>query len=176
MGITKKEKEFGLNEIFQKVSSFCAYRERSRQEVLDKLYGLGVSPDIADVIISKLIEENFLSEERFVRSYTGGKFRLKNWGRNKIKFTLSGKGISETEIQKALDEQIDDVTYRKTLKKLLERKFVQTNEPDLFKKQQKVARFGISKGYEGELVWEIVREIFTEKSDQFIPEPPESKF
>lgn len=80
MGITKKEKEFGLNEIFQKVSSFCAYRERSQQEVLDKLYGLGVSPDVANVLISRLIEENFLSEERFIRSFTGGKFRLKTGG------------------------------------------------------------------------------------------------
>jgi regulatory protein len=159
MGITKKEKEFGLNEIFQKVSSFCAYRERSQQEVLDKLYGLGVSPDVANVLISRLIEENFLSEERFIRSFTGGKFRLKNWGRNKIKFTLSGKGISEAEIEKALDEQIDEETYRKTLKKLLEKKFASINEPDIFKKQQKVARYGVSKGYEGELVWEIINEI-----------------
>ncbi|GAL84653.1 regulatory protein RecX [Sporocytophaga myxococcoides] len=162
MGITKKEKEFGLNEIFQKVSSFCAYRERSKQEVLDKLYGLGVSPDIANIIILRLIEENFLSEERYIRSFTGGKFRLKNWGRNKIKFTLSGKGISESEIEKALDEQIDEATYRKTLKKLLEKKFMSTNEPDFFKKQQKVARYGVSKGYEGELVWEMVREIASE--------------
>jgi regulatory protein len=161
MGSTKKEKQPGLIEIFHKVSSFCAYRERSQQEVLKKLYELGVSPDLANDVLTQLIDENFLNEERFTRSYAGGKFRLKNWGKNKIKFALTGKGISETEIEKAL-EDIDPEVYRTTLKKLLEKKYASLKDAEPYIKQQKIVRYGISKGYEPELVWEMVREIASE--------------
>ena len=74
---------------FPKIKQFCAYQERCHSEVKEKLYGYGLNKDDVEELISKLIEENYLNEERFAIVFAGGKFRSKNWGKVKIKYELN---------------------------------------------------------------------------------------
>ena len=71
-------------EALQKLRQYCAYQERSHYEVQQKLYELGIRKAEHDEIISTLIEEDYLNEERFAIQFVGGKFRMKEWGRKKI--------------------------------------------------------------------------------------------
>jgi regulatory protein len=109
-------------------------------------------------LLSRLITDGFLNEERFAKAFAGGKFRMKKWGRHKITRELEAHHITPKCIEKGLKE-IDDADYRKTLRGLLERKLTQTEEANLFKKKDKVARFAIGKGYEPELVWQFLKEM-----------------
>src|ERR1700760_1960258 len=84
-----------------KAEHFCAYQERAQQEVRDKLYEWGLYPQAVENIISKLIESNYLNEERFAKEYTRGKFNQKSWGRIKIKQGLKLKQVPEKLIKKA---------------------------------------------------------------------------
>src|ERR687886_2511625 len=86
----------------QKLKQYCAYQERSHYEVVQKLWDLGVRKAEHDEIVSALIEEDYLNEERFAIQYAGGKFRMLQWGRVKIKQALKQKGVSEYCIKKAL--------------------------------------------------------------------------
>ena len=99
-----------------KAKHYCAYQERCHSEVKEKLYGFGLNKMEAEQIISKLIEENYLNEERFAILYAGGHFRTKHWGRVKIKYELKKKMVSEYCIKKAL-ASINSADYIKTLNK-----------------------------------------------------------
>src|ERR1041384_7614127 len=112
------KKKLSLEQAYQKLKHYCAYQERCHSEVKEKLYQLGIRKKDHDEIIAALIEENYLNEERFAISFAGGKFRMKQWGRLKIKQALKQRQVSEYCIKKALKE-IDEKTYRKTLEKLL---------------------------------------------------------
>lgn len=102
---------------------YCAYQERSQQEVRDKLYEWGQYPSAVENIISKLIETNFLNEERFSKAYTIGKFRQKGWGKIKIKQGLKLKKVSEPLIKKALNN-IDGDEYGEMLNRLIQKKLL----------------------------------------------------
>ena len=139
-----------------KLANFCAYQERSQQEVREKLVKMGIASDDLEDIIVFLISENFLNEERFAIAYAGGKFRVKHWGKLKIKNALRLKGTSEPCIRKAL-QLIDQETYIQVLKKEIKRKAKEISESNVIKKTNKLAAYLIGKGFESELVWDLLR-------------------
>ena len=139
-----------------KIKKYCAYQERSQQEVRDKLYTLGLHRREVEQIISQLVTENYLNEERFAIAYAGGKFRMKQWGKNKIKAALKQKKVSDYCIRKALNE-INDKDYRKALDKLISEKIKAVKDENPLKKKYKVAQYIISRGFEAELVWEKLK-------------------
>ena len=141
-----------------KIQRYCAYQERSHQEVKYKLYSYRLTTDEVDEIISRLITDNFVNEERFAKAFAGGKFRIKKWGRNKIEHELESFGLTKNCISSGLKE-IDPSDYNKTLRTLLNKKANEVSEQNLYAKRNKIARFAISKGYEPELVWEMVKEL-----------------
>jgi regulatory protein len=141
----------------QKIYRYCAYQERSHQEVRDKLYGYGLFKDEVEEILSQLITEGFLNEERFAKAFAGGKFRMQKWGRIKIVHELEARGLTPNCINAGLKE-IDEQSYLATLRELLNRKSGQTSEENAFVKRDKMARYAIQKGFEPELVWSIIKD------------------
>ena len=142
-----------------KIKQYCAYQERCHAEVRDKLYSFGLNKIEVEEIISELITENYLNEERFAIHYAGGKFRMKQWGKNKIKQSLKFKQVSDYCIKKALKE-IDLKEYEKTFQKLAEQKLkTLKSEKNIFIKKRKLQDFLIQKGYENEMVREAVKDI-----------------
>lgn len=142
---------------FAKIQQYCAYQERSHREVKNKLFDYGLYASEVDDLISKLIVEGFLNEERFAKAFAGGKFRIKKWGRIKIKQELEMQGLTKRCVAIGLKE-VDSSDYRKTLKTLIQKKSAQTTEGNPFKRKNLIARYVISKGYEPELVWEMLKE------------------
>ncbi|MBS1557294.1 MAG: RecX family transcriptional regulator [Bacteroidetes bacterium] len=146
-------------EALSKIYRYCAYQERSHREVKAKLIGYGLRQEQADEILAKLITDGFLNEERFAKSFAGGKFRMLKWGRLKIQRELEMHNLTPRCIAKGLAE-IDNREYEKTLNTILQKHFKSVSEPNLFKKKNIVARYAISKGYEPELVWEQIQNRF----------------
>lgn len=137
---------------------FCAYRDRSQKEVEDKLLEMRMIPEAREQIIIKLMQENFLNEERFARSYVRGKFRIKKWGRHKIRQELKLREISSPIIKIALSE-INDHEYRSTLYSLAEKKLALLSDTDKFKLQKKLTDHLLRKGYEASLVFDVSQEL-----------------
>lgn len=139
----------------QKLKHYCSYQERCHQEVKEKLYSLGLHAKDVDELIAQLIQENYLNEERFAIQYAGGKFRVKQWGRIKIKYALKQKQIGDYIIRKAL-MQIDADDYMRTLQKLAEAKWkTLQNEKNMFIKKHKTQNYLVQKGYESDLVRDV---------------------
>jgi len=138
-----------------KAESYCAYQERSQFEIRNKLYEWGLHQKDVDEIISELIEQNFLNEERFVMAYSLGKFRIKGWGKIKIRQGLKLKHIPDKLIVKSL-KTIEDDDYVLMLKRILEKKSKTISEKDPFKLRYLLTRFAASKGYELDLIADLL--------------------
>ena len=137
----------------EKLKRYCAYQERCHQEVTEKLYQLGLYKNEVDEVITRLIQEDFLNEQRYAETYVSGKFKIKRWGRVKITAGLKQRKISDYCIRKGMLE-IEDEAYEETLVYWIERKQKEVKEEDSFKKKGKIASFVIQKGFEPGLVWE----------------------
>jgi regulatory protein len=149
-------KNIGCEAAFRKIKHFCAYQERAHAEVKQKLYGYGLYKNDVELLISQLIEENYLNEERFAIAFAGGKFRIKQWGKTKIKYELSQKQVSAYCIKKAI-ASISDEDYEKTLLKLATEKLkTLQGETNIFTKKSKLQNYLVGKGYEFGLVSKIV--------------------
>jgi regulatory protein len=145
-------------EAFQKLKQYCSYQERSHHEAEQKLWELGIRKDDQQEIIAKLIEEDYLNEERFAIQYAGGKFRMKGWGKKKIQYGLKEKRVSEYCIKKALNS-IDEEDYLNSLQKLAEEKYeLLKNEQHLVRKR-KTIDYLLQKGYESELAYQQVQQL-----------------
>ena len=103
--------------ILQKAAAYCAYQERTQDEVKKRLQKWNVWGEEADEIIAELITLNYLSEERFAKSFAGGKSRIKHWGKLKIKQELQKRGLSTYSIAEGMNE-IADESYQAGLKDL----------------------------------------------------------
>ncbi|HRX00761.1 MAG TPA: RecX family transcriptional regulator [Cyclobacteriaceae bacterium] len=152
-----EQKRLSPEQALQKIYHYCAYQERSHKEVRNKLYGYGLWRNQVEDLVTRLITEGYLNEERFAKSFAGGKFRMKKWGKVKITRELEAHGLTPRCIRQGLNE-IDQSDYQRTLETLITKKWDATEESNAFKKKDKVARYAIMKGYEPDLVWGILRE------------------
>jgi regulatory protein len=142
----------------QKLKQYCAYQERCHREVKEKLYALGVWKRDHDEIIATLIEENYLNEERFAIAYAGGKFRIKGWGRVKIKYELKQKRVSEYCIKKAL-KQIDESNYIDKLTKLAIEKYQSLKAEQYLIRKKKTIDYLVGRGFELDLINFVISEL-----------------
>ena len=152
-------KNIGTEKALQKAKYYCAYQERSHAEVKKKLYGFGLYKIEVELLMSQLIEEDYLNEERFAMAFAGGKFRIKNWGKTRIKYELKQRQVSDYCIKKAL-AAIPDEDYEKTLLKLTEEKLATLkSEKNIFTKKGKLQNYLVSKGYEFNVVAVVLKDI-----------------
>jgi len=154
----KKKKKFTPAQAILKAEAYCAYQERCQQEVRDKLYEWGLFPDAVESIIAKLISDNFLNEERFAKAYAGGKFRIKKWGRIKIKLELKKRKISDYCIKQAMKE-INEDAYTETLKQLIEKKSKDIKGGKAHIRDLKIANYIASRGFENDLIWDAIKNV-----------------
>ena len=151
-------KKLTKEQALQKIKHYCAYQERCHSEVREKLFDLGVWKKDHDEIISTLIEENYLNEERFAIAFAGGKFRMKQLGRIRIKYELKQKRVSDYSIKKALKE-INEDEYLKVLQKLASEKYRSLKAEQYLVRKKKTIDFLLQKGYEPALIKEVLKTI-----------------
>jgi regulatory protein len=157
MDIVKVRKiKLSLPQALDKIKRWCAYQERSHYETRSKLFDYGLNSSDVDQALAVLVTENFLNEERFAETFARGKFRIKHWGRNKIKAELKFKKVSDYSINKAL-KQIDENEYLKVAEKLVSRKLRETKEKVPYKKNYKVLQYAVSRGFEMDIVADILK-------------------
>ena len=139
---------FDLAQMLQKTEAFCAYQERSSQEVIEKLKRLGAQEGEIIQILNSLIENKFLDDVRFAKAYAVGKLRIKHWGINKIKQGLHLKRINRGVINEAIQNMYHEENYFGILQEIATRKWQELNkEKDPWLRKQKLFRFLASRGF-----------------------------
>lgn len=151
----QKKKSFTVDEAKAKMEYYCAYQERCHKEVRQKLLQMHMIPEAIDLVVVHLIEHNYLNEERFAQQFTLGKFRIKHWGKQRLKRELQMRDISTYSITKAL-ALISDEAYFQTLEDLVDRRTALVKESNPLKRKKKICDYLLYRGWEPHLVYELV--------------------
>ncbi len=146
-----EKKSYTFEEIKQKMANYCTYQDRCHQEVEQKMRDFLLIPEAKEEILLYLMQENFLNEERFARSYIRGKFNIKGWGRNKIRMHLKQKGVPEKLINQSFDE-IYEPEYRKELEKQYRSYYEKTKGIQDWQRRSKTVKYLLGRGFEYELI------------------------
>ncbi len=150
------EKKNRMHDLLLKAERYCSYRERCNYEVKQKMKELGANDSEIEKIIASLEEDEYLNDERFAKLFASGKFRIKRWGKNKIKAELRMKKMPDSFIYNALDS-IDEEEYMKTIEHLVAKKSKEVKSRSAQDKTRKIVMYLLSKGYEPELVWKALK-------------------
>jgi len=154
-----KKVRIGKEQAIQRIRHYCAYQERAQQEVRDKLYELGMTKDEVEEIMSDLIADNFLNEERFAVQFAGGHFRIKGWGKVKIQHALQQKRVSSYNIKIGL-KAIDEDAYLKTLQQLATKKWNSLKGERGLSRMAKTYAFLHQRGFDPILYQPIVQKLY----------------
>lgn len=154
----KKKKVYTVDEAWDRICNYCAIEDRCQQQVLEKLNKMLTSKEVIDVLLVRLIEQRFVDEERYAKSYVRGKFKINRWGRIKIKQGLYYKSISEYCTRKAFEE-IDEEVYRETVMDVLRKKNKLLRESDPYKRKQKLMQYLASRGFESSYIYDAIDQL-----------------
>jgi regulatory protein len=149
---------YNVKEATKKMEGYCTYQERCHKEVVSKLKEMRMIPEAIDQIVTHLIKENYLNEERFAQSFARGKFKLKKWGRNRIVSELKQRNITQYDINIALKE-INEIVYHKTLDILAKKRLEAIKETNIQKRKRKLADYLLYRGWESHLVYDKILEL-----------------
>lgn len=151
-GSTYSQGRISIEKALQKLKHYCGYQGRCQAEVKQKLYSLGLLKKDVEELISRLIEEGYLNEERFAIQFASGKSRIKGWGKQKIRYQLRQKGISEFCIIKAL-KLLDESEYSASFKRIADKKWLALqSEKNIFVKKNKWQQFLLQRGFENAFI------------------------
>ena len=145
------------DQVLDKMAKYCAYQERCVKDVSDKLKTFDIPQEAKDEILAYLLDNRFVNDERFARSFVRGKVNQSGWGLNKIRFHLVQKGIDRDIIDEALG-QTDEEVYRQRLIDILKAKAKTVKAGTDFERKRKLAAYAMQKGFEGVLVWDVLKE------------------
>ena len=146
------------DQVLDKMAKYCAYQERCVKDVRDKLKTFEIPEEEKTKIIDYLLDNRFVNDERFAKSFVRGKINQSGWGVNKIRFHLIQKGIDKDTIDEALG-QTDEEAYRQRLIDILRMKVKTVKADSDFEKKRKLAAYAMQKGFEGSLVWEVLKDL-----------------
>ena len=150
-----KEQKYNIQNIKKRIENYCSIKDRCLWEVKKKLSNLGVLEKESKELIKELTENRFIDNKRYAESYCRGKFRIKKWGKIKIRKELERKKIPIDLIKKGI-EKINETEYFDVLKELYIKKKNSTNEQDKFIRKGKISRYLQQKGFEMNLIWKII--------------------
>ena len=151
--MSKFLKNMPYDRALEKAMRYCSYQERCVLDLEKRFYAWNVKKSDWDKIIDNLIKEDFLNEIRYIEGFVRGKFRMKKWGKNKIKMGLMNKQVfDEKSFITVFDSEIIEEDYLQTMKYLIQQKLLLIENEEALKKRDKLYRYLLSKGYESELI------------------------
>ena len=151
-------KTYSVDMALSKLQKYCSYQDRCHKEVFQKLKEMRMIPEASEKIIAALVDGNYLNEERFAMAFVRGKFKIKKWGKRRLKSELKQRNISNYLLCKSL-KQIKDEEYNATFEALANRKAASLSGTLPIKKK-KLADYLLYRGWESQKVYDKINKLF----------------
>ncbi|MCF6333701.1 MAG: RecX family transcriptional regulator [Draconibacterium sp.] len=146
-----ENQELLAKQAYTKMAHLCSRSEQCSADIRKKITVFGLENEAADKLIEKLLEENYINDERYVKAYVADKFKFNKWGKVKMRHYLRMKGLPEDIIRNGLDE-INEEKYKAVLIKTMKDKAKTVKEKTKFEKMGQVIRFAQTRGFEPEII------------------------
>jgi regulatory protein len=147
---------------YQKALSYamdlCSRQEKCCSEIREKLSKYKLPKEHVEKVLRFLKKEGFIDESRYAGIFVRDKLRINHWGKIKIRYMLTARQIPQEIITNAINN-IDDQNYLEILREELTKKHLQIKNDNPFTVRNKLARFGQQRGFETELIFQVLDEM-----------------
>ena len=140
------KKDMTEQEAYLQLAALCAQAEHCQQEMRDKMRRWELDETVQNRIISRLVKERYIDDERYARAFVKDKIRYNKWGRRKVQQGLWQKHI-DTDIQQRVLDEIDEKEYLDILRPLLKQKRKSIKAANDYELNQKLMRFALGRGF-----------------------------
>ena len=158
------KKETTEQEAYLQLAALCAQAEHCQQEMRDKMKRWEMAPEVQERVITRLIKERYIDDERYARAFVKDKIRYNKWGRRKVQQGLWMKHIDD-DIQQRVLSEVDDAEYLAVLKPLLKQKTKSIKAENNYELTRKLVRFALGRGF----TYDIIRQCL-DVDEEMIPD------
>lgn len=145
------KKEITEQEAFLQLAALCAQAEHCQQEMRDKMRRWELDETVQNRVLSRLVKERYVDDERYARAFVKDKIRYNKWGRRKVQQALWQKRI-DADIQQQVLDEIDENEYLDVLRPLLKQKRKSVKAASDYELNQKLVRFALSRGFDFSII------------------------
>ncbi len=145
--MSKQGKVISERQAFTRMARLCSQKEYCSFDISQKLYRLNLNAHEIESVVNLLVKQNFISDERFVRSYIGDKVKFNKWGKRKIELALRQKKIPQSIIQKVFNEYSDS-ELNQSLEYVIEKKWRSVKGASDNERKGKLIRYALGRGFE----------------------------
>ena len=139
-------KEITEQEAYLQLAALCAQTEHCQEEMRVKMRRWELNETVQNRIVSRLVKERYIDDERYARAFVKDKIHYNKWGRRKVQQALWQKHI-DTEIQQRVLDEIDEKEYLDVLSPLLKQKRKSIRAESDYELKQKLIRFALGRGF-----------------------------
>ena len=133
-------------EAYLQLAALCAQAEHCQQEMRDKMRRWELDETVQNRIVTRLVKERYVDDERYARAFVKDKIRYNKWGRRKVQQALWQKHI-DTDIQQRVLDEIDEKEYLDVLRPLLKQKRKSIKAESDYELNLKLVRFALGRGF-----------------------------
>ncbi len=137
---------------FDKALTHISATRKTEKQIRDFLAKKGYLVAVSDYVVEKLNGYGFLNDGEYAESYV--EFAVKKKGVRRIRAEMRGKGLSEADVEAAL-ENVDEETQAQAAYEILQ-KYMRNKTSDV-PTLQKAAKYLIGKGFEYDVVKSALR-------------------
>lgn len=139
-----------------KCMDVCSRREYCSYDLMEKLRRWELHESDTEKIIEQLKKDRFINHERYCKAFVSDKIQFNHWGKIKIAYYLKQKQLEPKIIKEAL-EAIDDTLYKEIIIGEIAKKQKTVKAKNDFERQGKIAQSVIAKGFEPNLVFDLMK-------------------
>lgn len=143
------------DQALERLENLCSRSEQCTADLRRKLWQWQIGAADADRIIDSLTGGAFVDDARYARAFVRDRYRFSSWGRAKLRAALTAKRIAAPLIASALEE-IDSREYQRLAFAAMRSRLRSLDRTDTAVCRQKLLRFGITRGYETDLLLRIL--------------------
>jgi regulatory protein len=124
--LAELERQSQLGKLYARALEYTMLRPHSEREVRDYLWRKtrptrkkdgsmkeGVSPEVADQVLHRLVDKGYIDDQKFARYWIENRSRTKGASRRKLQMELRAKGVAAEYIDMALGnterDELDDL-------------------------------------------------------------------
>ncbi len=158
------ETEMREREALVALERWCSTAEHCCSEARRKLEPFGLDASSAERILARLTGDGYIDEDRYAAAFVHDKVNFAKWGRRKISYSLRQKQVAEQSILKAMDG-IDEEQYRSMMESVVRSSYRTQKGKTPYERSMKTLRSVAGRGFEPQLIGEVLRQITGEDLD-----------
>ena len=163
MVFSKSKKLDTESELYQVALRALTRRPHSVHEMKNLLARRASSELLAQVVLARLKENGLIDDSQYAKQFARQRTEIRRQGKFRITRDLRARGVSDADIQAAVEASTDDESQRLTIRNRIERKLRLTRGEISDKKIASLYRSLLAAGFPSDAIRKELKAVTTEE-------------